>query len=136
MELLDEIADGLNVLLKQKKLDSKKFQNIISKLSEYPEVRLWLIDFDFYNEFLLNESRERKEKQLMSQNYEAASEARLLEKVCLKLVRMRKYFKIEKSFFYPEENRLIYFYLGESRTALALREKLNNHKIKIITYNF
>ena len=120
-DVLDEIADGLNELLKVDPLDQVHLQKLYDQLIDIPEVRFKIMDFVFYDEKNLKTLTEEKIKQIRLQNFELVANARNQEKECIKNIKFKKYFKLQNSFFYPEEDKLFYFYLGTARNDKVIK---------------
>lgn len=124
MKRLTEAADQLNVLLNANKLDRHKLENIARELDQIPGLRLKLVDFEKYNEKELEKLTAEKQIQIKNQNFEAAANARKQEKECLKFANFQKYFQLKNSFFYPEEGKLFYFYLGTAKNDVEIKNYL------------
>lgn len=123
MNKLDEIADQLNEWLDQNELDEKRVAELIDFVFQSTIYKFRMLDFEFHSEDRMLEAKSLKETCVKLQNLKWAADARETERECMQYLRIRKYFNIKKSFFYPDFITLVYLHLGFSE---------NDQKIKRI----
>lgn len=124
MESLNEIADQLNELLSANTLEMNALKKLALELDQLSDLRIKLIDFGKYNEENLAKLTEAKLKNIKAQNFEKAASLREQEKECFKYANFQKYFKLQRSFFYPEERKLFYFYLATEKNDKPVKDYL------------
>ncbi|MGD9928734.1 MAG: hypothetical protein AB7U05_01840 [Mangrovibacterium sp.] len=124
MKTLIEIADQLNILLNTESLSIPLLNKLALELMQKSETRIKLVDFEKYNEENLSKLTEEKLKNIKEQNFEKAANLREQEKECFKYANFQKYFKLQNSFFYPEEGKLFYFYLGTEKNDREIKSIL------------
>ncbi|AHW62300.1 hypothetical protein SAMN05444285_11610 [Draconibacterium orientale] len=124
MKRLIEIADQLNILLNTESLDIPLLNKLALELSQTSNPRIKLLDFEKYNEENLAKLTAEKFTKIKEQDFEAGANAREQEKECLKYTKFQKYFKLKNSFFYPEDDKLFYFYLGTEKNDKLIKASL------------
>ncbi|MCK3686178.1 hypothetical protein [Maribellus sp. YY47] len=129
MKNLIEIADQLNMLLNTDSLDIPLLNKLALELSQTSSPHIKLLDFEKYNEENLAKLTAEKFARLKEQDFEALANARDQEKECLKYTKFQKYFKLKNSFFYPEEDKLFYFYLGTEKNDKEIKSILFGDKL-------
>ncbi len=121
---LIKFAEDLNELLDMETLDDSKLKEICRFLKKDKRNRYVLADFEFYNEEKLEQIKEEKYNLVKAQQFEKAINQRELEKECLKFVVFNKFFKLEKSLFFPEKDTLIYLFTGKSKNDRTVYARL------------
>jgi hypothetical protein len=124
MYRLIKSADELNELLEMETLDETKLEEICRILQAEKRNRYVLADFEFYNEEKLEQIKEEKLNLVKARQFEKAAHQRELEKECQKYVVFKKFFKLEKSLFFPEPDTLIYLFTGKSKNDRAVYTRL------------
>ena len=120
MEILVKMADNLNKLLNVNQMDSPRLEKICQTLKEQLRVKFKLMDFEFFNEERMAVLRTEKKQFTKEKNYEDAASKQELMNECQKHIRFKKYFKLKKSIFYPEDNKLVYLHTGKSKNDPAI----------------
>lgn len=115
MQRLEIIVDALNQQLNADQMDTARFERICKYMKTQTYARFKLVDFEFYNEERLALINAEDLNTVRGQDYESCVKQFKLTKNFMKHIRFQKYFKIEKSMFYSEENILIYFHTGTAK---------------------
>lgn len=123
-EKLEKIADWMNELLEADPMDNERLEEICQFLLDQTKVRFRLFDFEFFNEERLTIIRAERLNLVGEQDYRAICKQRDLEKKCLKHIRFKKYFRMEKSMFYSDENILVYFHTGTAKNDQTIYLRL------------
>ena len=118
----------LNNFLESDCFDIDCFDNCYKSLKLNNTLKIKIIDFEYYNEKRLEESKKEKTICVKLQNFEKAASYRDLELECQKYVDLKTELKIEKSAFYYEQNYLMYFYLGTAKNDKLVREYLKKNQ--------
>lgn len=90
-------------------------------------IKIKLIDFEYFNEERLMNAKEEKIICVRLQNFEKAASNRDLELECQKHIDLKNQFELNKSMFDLKEGYLLYYYFGTS---------LNDRKMKEIYKQF
>jgi len=101
-------------------------EEICQALKEKICLKFKLMDFEFFNEERMVKITAEKKRFVKERNFEAAANWRDLEKNFEKHIRFKKYFNIEKSMFYPEDNILLYLYLGTAKNDQVIYSRLTS----------
>ena len=126
METLVQIAENLNELLEADQMDNALLEEICQALKEEICLKFKLMDFEFFNEERMVKITSEKKTFVRERNFEAAANQRDLEKNFEKHIRFKKYFNMEKSMFYPEDNMLVYFYSGTAKNDHVIYSRLTS----------
>jgi len=129
MEILAKIVDDLNELLEAEVMNNEQFKEICQLLQDQPKVRFRLLDFDFFNVQRLSIINSERLNLAGGENYMAISNLNNLEKKCMKHIRFKKYFRMEKSMFYSDENILVYFHTGTAKNDQIIFSRLTLPKV-------
>jgi len=127
---IQEIVEKLNQALTNVDFNKDEVENLLVLLTEHQQVKVKILDFEYYNEERLEYAKNEKSKEVKFQNFEQAASWRHREKKILKYIELRKEFNIKKSGFHFEEEFLFFFYLGTEKNDKQLKEIIIN-KFKI-----
>ncbi len=127
-EKLEKIADWMNELQEVDPMNNERLEQICQFLMDQTKVRFNLLDFEFFNEERLTILKAERPNVVKNGDYKAIRRHDNLKKKCLKHIRFKKYFKIEKSFFYSDENKLVYFYSGTAKNDKTIYSRLTQPK--------
>ena len=121
---LEKITDWMNVMLEAEQLDNSKLEQICQFLLDQTKIRFKLFDFEFFNEERLAILQAERSNVIRDGDYKALCKHDDIEEKCKKHIRFKKYFRIEKSFFYSDENKLVYFHTGKAKNDLTIYSRL------------
>lgn len=121
---LEKIADWMNEMLEADPMDNAKLEQICQFLLDQTKVRFNLFDFEYFNEDRLAILQTERPNIVREGDYKAICKHDDLEKKCMKHIRFKEYFRIEKSFFYSDENKLVYFHTGKAKNDLTIYSRL------------
>jgi len=124
MSITKNQINELNDFLESENIDIEGFKKLYKSIKHSNNVKIKLIDFEYYNEKRLEEARKEKINSVQIQEFEKAAFNRQLEMDCRKHVELKTELKIEKSAFYYEQNYLMYFYLGTAKNDKLIRKAL------------
>ena len=127
METSENIILKLNEFLESDEFHLSEFNYLLNELLELENLRIVLIDFEYYNEDRLKLLQESKIECVRVQEFEEAANYRKLEAECQEYIDIREEYCINKSMFYIEKEYLLYFYIGKSVIAKLVKENLKNH---------
>jgi len=124
MEELIKIEDRLNMLLEVENIDQIEIVEIANQLFRMKKVQLEMIDFDIYNEANRAELVKKKLAAIEKKDLETAFNLRMEERVYIKYINFRKYFNVQKSLFYPDSDKLVYYHLGTALNDRIIKAQL------------
>jgi len=124
MEKLEEMVQKLNELLETDQFDRTDFDSLIRQIKEQLKTEVKFLDFDFYDEARMLTARSNKNAMVKLKEFEAAAEFREIEWECLKYIKIKSEYHIEKSQFYYEKNYVFYFCVGTAKNDKILRDYL------------
>jgi hypothetical protein len=128
MESAESIVLKMNKMLESDSFNRKEFDILFDSLKKLHNKKFKLLDFKYYNESRLKRIKKEKLSCIKNQDFEAAAKLRDLEKECRSYISIRTEYKIEKSYFYLEQNYIYYFYLGTSRNDKKLQANFKKSK--------
>lgn len=121
---LEKIADWMNEMLEADPMDNDRLEQICQFIIDQTKVRFNLLDFEFFTEERLAILKAERPNVFRDRDHSAICKQEDLEKNCQKHIRFKKYFRIEKSMFYSDENILIYFHTGTAKNDLTIYSRL------------
>ncbi len=124
MHRLEILVDALNPLLEADQIDMARLERICKYMKKETYARFKLVDFEFYNEERLAIINAEGLDTVRGQDYESCVNRFKLTKNFMKHIRFQKYFKVEKSMFYSDENILVYFHTGTAKNDKTIYSRL------------
>lgn len=114
MMKIEETVKKLNHALNSVDFDKENFNSLLGSLIEKENVKLKLLDFEFYNE-KRREAVRMKKLDRINFDFGRAADWRCLEKIILKQIELREKFNVKRTQFYYDGEYLYYLYFGAER---------------------
>lgn len=121
MEKPEVILQELNKLVEYYQFDYTEFDFLINLLKEKRKTDVKFLDFEYYSEERMESARSNKNAKVKLKDFEAAAEFREIEWECLKFIKLKSEYHIEKSQFYYDKDYLFYFCLGTAKNDEIIR---------------
>lgn len=120
--VVEVILEKLKLALNNADFSTTEFDNLLTSLLEQKEIKIKILDFEYYNEKRLEHIQKEKIEGVKSLNFGYAASCRDTEKKILKFIELRDEFEIKKSGFHFENGFLFYFYLGTEKNDKHIKE--------------
>jgi len=125
METTENLVLKLNELLSVDRIYRKKIDYLLDEFRKLANLKIVLVDFEYYNEERLYMMKEKKIDCIKNQNFAEAARYRTLEKECREFIDLKEDYRIPGSMFYFENEYLFYFYFGTAKIDKKVRSYLN-----------
>ncbi len=124
MDILEDIILKLDELLEADRFDELQFDGLLKTSKERFNLKIRMIDFEFYNEERIIDAQAEKKKGLELQDFEYTANYRELERECLKYIEFKAELNIRKSMFLCEPIFLFYCFFGTAKNDLLVKERI------------
>lgn len=121
MEKPEVILQELNKLVEYYQFDYAEFDFLIKVLKEQLKTVVKFLDLEYYSEARMESARRNKNAMVKIKDFEGAFEYREVERECLRYIKIKSEYRIEKSQFYYDKDYLFYFCLGTAKNDEIIR---------------
>ena len=121
-------VEKLNLALHADDFDADAFSNLLQYIIKNENVRLKILDFEYFNETRLKHVTKEKVGAIRVKDYHAAALWRDKERKVLEYIEIKKGLKIQQSGFRYDNGYLFYFYLGTARNDPEIKKVLSSMK--------
>lgn len=124
MENSINIVQKLNELLDADHYHRVEFRDILASLKEPFDLKIQMIDFEFYNEEKLQQAQTEKNKSIEEHDFENEAEFWELEDECLRHRNFKSEFNIDKSQFLIHPDGVFYCFFGTAKNDRSIKRDI------------
>lgn len=125
---IDDIIHKLNIALYDDDLSKGEIENLLELLTDQENIKIRVLDFEYYNEERLENIKHKKKEGVISQDFEWAAICREEELKIQKYIELKIEFDIKRSGFYFEDGYVLYFYFGTEKNDKQIKEIIDTKK--------
>ncbi|MDY0144022.1 MAG: hypothetical protein RBR97_19240 [Bacteroidales bacterium] len=124
MQKEKQILDKLNSFIEAENFNKSSFTETLNSFLALNDCKpiVTVIDFIFYNNELLSNSKKEQEIGIKTQNFEWVAFWRDKEKECLKFLNLKENLDIRQSIFLLLDKELLYFYIDSSKNDKYIKQ--------------
>lgn len=118
--------EKINLAVHADEFDAEAFSNLLQLIIKHDNIRLRILDFEYFNETRLERLTKEKLEAIRAKDYHAAALWREKERKVLEYIEIKRELNIQQSKFHYEKGYLFYIHLGTARNDNEIIKTLSS----------